>query len=91
MCVGNLFRRPAPTPIAAPAPIQPRQPDLVQASRLPSKKELLDPDDVAGVEYGTQSKKDDARGAAKRTGTDALKININTGGGGGEGSGGLNV
>ena len=37
-----------------------------------------------------RGKKDDTRGAAKRTGTDALKININTGGGG-EGSGGLNV
>tara|TARA_B100002019_G_scaffold51452_1_gene43778 strand:- start:330 stop:563 length:234 start_codon:yes stop_codon:yes gene_type:complete len=77
--------------VSTPAPIQPRQPDLVQAARLPSKKELLDPDDVAGVDYGTSTKKDDTRGAAKRTGTDALKININTGGGGGEGSGGLNV
>tara|TARA_B000000532_G_scaffold66976_1_gene52942 strand:- start:241 stop:510 length:270 start_codon:yes stop_codon:yes gene_type:complete len=89
MCI--RFGGGAPTPISTPAPIQPRQPDLVSAARLPSKKELLDPDDVAGVEYGTQSKKEDARGAAKRTGTDALKININTGGGGGEGSGGLNV
>ena len=87
MCI---FRRSAPTPVSTPQPIQPRQPDLVQASRMPSKKELLDPDDVAGVEYGTSTKKDDTRGAAKRTGTDALKININTGGGG-EGSGGLNV
>ena len=91
MCI---FRRSAPTPISTPAPIQPRQPDLVAASRLPSKKELLDPDDVAGVEYGAGegSKKgmaDDTRGAAKRTGTDALKININTGTAGE--SGGLNV
>ena len=90
MCVGPLFRRPSPTPIAAPAPIQPRQPDLVQASRLPSKKELLDPEDVAGVEYGTSAKKEDQRGASKRMGTDALKININTGTEGGD-SGGLNV
>ena len=89
MCI--RFGGGAPRVVSTPAPIQPRQPDLVTAARLPSKKELLDPDDVAGVEYGTQSKKDDARGAAKRTGTDALKININTGGGGGEGSGGLNV
>ncbi len=88
MCI---FSRRSPTPVSTPAPIQPRQPDLVQAARLPSKKELLDPDDVAGVDYGTSTKKDDTRGAAKRTGTDALKININTGGGGGEGSGGLNV
>ena len=89
MCV---FRSRPPTPIVSQqaAPIQPRNPDLVTASRLPSKKELLDPDETAGVEYGTSAKKDDTRGAAKRTGTDALKININTGGGG-EGSGGLNV
>ena len=92
MCI---FRRPAPTPIVQnAAPIQPRNPDLMAASRLPKKKELLDPDDIAGVEYGAQegAKKgvmDDTRGAAKRTGTDALKININTGTGGE--SGGLNV
>tara|TARA_Y100000004_G_scaffold134852_1_gene152552 strand:- start:283 stop:510 length:228 start_codon:yes stop_codon:yes gene_type:complete len=72
-----------------PAPIQPRQPDLVRASRLPSKKELVDPDDVAGVEYGTTAKAD-PRGTAQRTGTDALRININTPTAGGE-SGGLNV
>ena len=76
MCI---FRSRPPAPAApAPQPIQPRNPDLTQASRLPSKKELLDPDEVAGVEYGTSAKKDDRRGAAKRTGTDALKININT-------------
>lgn len=88
MCI---FRSAPPTPVSTPAPIQPRQPDLVAASRLPSKKELLDPDDVAGVEYGTSEKTGkDTRGAAKRVGTDALKININTGSGA-EGSGGLNV
>ena len=91
MCV---FRRSAPAPVSTPAPIQPRQPDLVTASRLPSKRELLDPDDVAGVEYGAgegakKAMGSDARGAAKRTGTDALKININTGAAGE--SGGLNV
>ena len=73
-----------------PAPIQPRQPDVVQASRLPSKKELTDPEDVAGVEYGTQAKAK-TRGAAKKTGTDALKININPGTTGGSGTGGMNV
>ena len=72
-----------------PAPIQPRQPDLVRASRLPSKKELVDPEEVAGVEYGTTAKAD-PRGTAQRTGTDALRININTPTAGGE-SGGLNV
>jgi len=86
-----LFRSRPPTPLPTPQPIQPRNPDLVQAARLPSKKELIDPDDVAGVEYGTTQRKDDTRGAAKRTGTDALKININTGGDAGGGTGGLNV
>ena len=86
-----LFRSRQPTPLPTPQPIQPRNPDLVQAARLPSKKELIDPDDVAGVEYGTTQRKDDTRGAAKRTGTDALKININTGATGGGQSGGLNV
>jgi len=89
MCLGAIFGRRSPTPVATPAPIQPRQPDLVAASRLPSKKELLDPEDVAGVEYGTSARKMDERGAAKRTGTDALKINIAAGEGGE--SGGLNV
>ena len=73
-----------------PAPIQPRQPDVVQASRLPSKKELVDPEEVAGVEYGTTAKAK-SRGAAQKTGTDALKININPGTTAGTGSGGLNV
>ena len=90
MCVGP-FGRSRPQVISTPAPIQPRQPDLVQASRLPNKKELLDPDDVAGVEYGTQAKKD-AKGASKRTGTDELKIPLNTGGSeAGSQSGGVNV
>ena len=84
-----LFRS-SPAPMPTPAPIQPRQPDVVQASRIPSKKELTSEEDVAGVEYGTQAKAK-TKGAAKKIGTDALKININPGGGGGEGSGGLNV
>ena len=73
-----------------PALIQPRQPDVVQASRLPSKKELTDPDETAGVEYGTTAKAK-TRGAAKKTGTDALKININPGTTGGGTTGGMNV
>ena len=89
MCV---FRSRPPAPVAAaPQPIQPRNPDIQSASRLPSKKELLDPDEVAGVEYGTTAKKD-PKGAAQRQGTDALKINLGTGGGEtGSESGGLNV
>jgi len=72
-----------------PAPIQPRQPDVVQASRLPSKKELVDPDETAGVEYGTTAKAA-PRGTAQKTGTDALKINLNTGTTGNT-TGGMNV
>ena len=91
MCVGPFRARPPQVASTPQAPIQPRQPDLVSASKLPSKKELLDPDETAGVEYGTSAKKDDTRGAAKRTGTDALKIYIGTGGETGSASGGLNV
>ena len=85
-----LFRSRQPTPMPTPQPIQPRNPDLVQAARLPSKKELTEPDEIAGVEYGTSAKKTDARNVAKATGTDALKINLNTGTGG-AGAGGINV
>ncbi len=84
-----LFRS-SPAPMPTPAPIQPRQPDVVQASRLPSKKELTSEEDIAGVEYGTQAKAK-TKGAAKKTGTDALKININPGTTGGGTTGGMNV
>ena len=85
-----LFRSPPPTPMPAPAPIQPRNPDVARESKLPSKKDLVDPDDVAGVEYGTTAKAD-ARGTAQKTGTDALKINLNPGTTAGTGTGGMNV
>ena len=73
----------SPQPLPAPAPIQPRQPDLVRKSQLPGKKELVDPEDIADVEYGTGSGREakDTRGGAKRQGTDALKINLQTPGG----------
>ena len=84
-----MCRGPSPQPLPAPAPIQPRQPDLVRKSQLPGKKELVDPEDIADVEYGTGSGREtkDTRGAAKRTGTDALKINLQTPGG--ENTGGV--
>ena len=87
-----MCRPSPPTPLPAPAPIQPRQPDLVRKSQLPGKKELVDPEDIADVEYGTGSGREakDTRGAAKREGTDALKINISTGTAGGS-TGGMNV
>ena len=46
MCGGGGGSQPLPTP----APIQPRQPDLVRKSQLPGKKELVDPEDIADVE-----------------------------------------
>ena len=84
-----MCRPSPPTPLPAPAPIQPRQPDLVRKSQLPGKKELVDPEDIADVEYGTGSGRQakDTRGAAKRQGTDALKINLQTPGG--ENTGGV--
>jgi len=95
MCI---FRAPKPAPLPTPQPIIPRQKQKIEEKALPTKKELLDPDEVAGVEYGTTAKQDprgpakmDPKGTAKRTGTDALKINIGTGGETGSASGGLNV
>ena len=79
-----------PQPMPTPAPIQPRQPDLARASRKPNKKELVDPEEVAGVEYGTTAKTD-PRGTAAKTGTDALKIPLNEGTPSGSESGGINV
>ena len=84
-----MCRSAPPTPVSTPAPIQPRQPDLVRKSQLPGKKELVDPEDIADVEYGTGSGREskDTRGDAKRQGTDALKINLQTPGG--ENTGGV--
>ena len=52
-------RRSAPMP--TPAPIQPRiQNQLAQServSRLPRERDLLDPDEVSGVEYGPVKRK----------------------------------
>ena len=85
-----LFRSSAPVAQSTPAPIVAKNQDKIQESTLPTKKELTDPDEVAGVEYGTTAKKGDAVNTAKATGTDALKINVNTGTGGGD-TGGINV
>ena len=86
MCGGGGDSTPMPTPQV----IQPRNPDLVQESRRPERKELLDEDEVrTGVEYG---KKSDPLAGTKARGTDALKINLNTNTTPtGSGSGGLNV
>ena len=58
-----LFRQPTP-PInevmAAPTPMQPINPQT--QTKLPTKKELVDPDEKAGVEFGTTAKADTAQG-----------------------------
>jgi hypothetical protein len=60
-----------------------------EVAEKPEKKDLLDPDQPAQVEYGSGPKKG-APGVGKKTGTDALKINVNTASAGG-GTGGINV
>ena len=86
-----LFRAPKPQPLPQPqVAFQPRVTPQKQEAEKPEKKELLDPDQPAEVEYGSGPKKG-SPGAGKKTGTDALKINVNTGGTQGGGTGGLNV
>ena len=90
MCIfgGGGSRR--STPLPQPQAFQPRVQQQKQEAVRPEKKELLDPDQTAEVTYGSGAKKD-SPGAGKKTGTDALKINVNTGGTQGGGTGGLNV
>ena len=69
-----------------PRPIQPRiKNQLARSERvkaLPDDRDLLDPDEVSGVQYGASKKKTGPAGA-KKTGTAALTIGLNTGSGGG--------
>jgi len=69
MCGGG-----GPSPMPTPQQIQPRQPDLVRASRLPESRDVVDADEIAGVEYGQTQQRDTTRGAAKRTGTGGLNV-----------------
>ena len=72
------FRAPkAPSPLPALPPISKRNPDLSEVSQLPEKRDLVDQDDVTGVEYGSKNK---ATSQAKATGSKALRIKLNTGG-----------
>ena len=82
-----LFKIPPPKALPTPPPIKPMQ-DTNTA--LPDSKPLVDKDDVASVQYGTGQKKA-GPAAGKKTGTDALKINLNTGTETGSTTGGLNV
>ena len=80
-----LFRQKVTTTAGAPA-IKPIQ---EQDTGLPEGSETKEKDEVTGIQYGS-SKKDTGSAAAKRTGTDALSININQPTSGSE-SGGINV
>ena len=78
--------------MVVPQPIQPRVRNQLTSSQqvkeLPDERDLLDPDEVSGVQYGTSKKKTGPAGA-KKTGTASLKIPLNPGAG--AGGGGLNV
>ena len=74
MCI---FRAPkAPTPQPSLPPISKRNPDLSEVSQLPEKRDLVDQDDITGVEYGSKNK---ATSQAKAQGAKALRIKLNTG------------
>ena len=63
-------------PMNQPPPISARNPDLSEVSQLPTKKDLVDEDDISEVAYGTGQKE----GAqAKKTGAKQLRIPLNTG------------
>ena len=59
-------------------------------TNLPTKKEVVDPNTTADISYGTGQKKA-GPAAGKKSGTDALKINLNLGGSTGSSTGGANV
>ena len=82
MCI---FSAPSAEPMAAPPPVKPRQ-DTDTA--LPPTRDTKDSEKQADVAYGG-TKKDRGQGAANKTGTDALKINLDENKG--AGTGGLNV
>ena len=75
---------PDPAPMGTPPPALPRQDHLTRGSELPTKKDLVDEDDVTGVEYGSKNK---APSQAKAQGAKALRIKLNTG----TGTGGVNT
>ena len=84
MCI---FGAPKPTSMPVPPAISPR---IEKNRALPTKKEVVDPDTTADISYGTGQKKA-GPAAGKKTGTDALKINLNLGGTTGSTTGGANV
>ena len=69
-------RSPKPAPQTPPPPIMGRNPDLTRESVLPTKKELVDEEDVTSVEYGTSKK---AGSQSRAVGAKQLRIPLNTG------------
>ena len=85
MCFFRAPKAPDPQPMPTPPPVMSRSNEALQAGDLPTKKELVDPDDIQGVEYGSKRKNPTAA-AGKKTGTGALRIPLNTGGASGGGT-----
>jgi len=83
MCI---FGTPEPTKVGGPPALAGRVDK--DAAELPAKKDIVKPDEVSGVQYGT-SKKQSGQAAAGKGGAQDLKIDLNSGGGGT--SGGINV
>ena len=74
MCI----RRPkAPKPMPGLPPISKRNPDLSEVAQLPKTQDLVDQDEITGVEYGSKNK---ASSQSKAQGAKALRIKLNTGG-----------
>ena len=85
MCFFRAPKAPPPTPMATPPPVMSRSNDSLQSGDLPTKKELVDPDEIQGVEYGSKRKNPTAA-AGKTKGASALRIPLNTGGASGGGT-----
>ena len=86
MCIRS--RNYEPTPLPQPPPTMARI-NPTKESELPTSKDVVDKDDVQGVEYGTNKKKE-TLAAGRKPGTSALRIPLsNTAQG--AGTGGVNV
>ena len=81
-------RSPAPQPIPAPPPMMSRINPELKESILPKKKDLIDKDTVADVQYGS-SKKEGSAFVGKKKGAEALRIALNPGGSTGAAGGGI--
>ena len=86
MCIGP-FKPPKPKAFQPPPAISPRQDTDTD---LPGKKDVVDEDTKADIDYGSGGKKSEAA-AGKKGGTDDLKIDLNTGEESGSKTGGANV